>query len=255
MKVGKIRTLFLIIAAMTAGSVPVLAEPVKGPNPPYTHGENNWDAWNHTGTEISILTAKDDPMNISFIVPITVTMLVVEGDGEVKTPSDTAYKIINASKDVAESPVPLDIAVTDMKFKRLENSTYKTVESPDVSGKDEIWLQIGGLTMPALNSPGQAAEVMITQPPSPFVDSEGKWKAIEPETATPSAASPMNALQLPVKGRVSGNEILTADHVPIQQFQVTYIISPLIDGEPLHGDGVYAGDDREQAGLPAESAK
>lgn len=233
--------MFLAAGIIMATSIPVRAEEKK------TEKEIYGD------TTLSIVQIRQNPGNVSFTVPLFVTMAVIEGETEVKVPD--AYTITNTCSTpgiTVNDPhvAPFDIAVTKMTFEKLTGSSYKTVAGPEVSEMGEIMFQIGGLTMPALDQAGskevdlRAEGSQFLEDPTPGGYRNSKLKKIQAEAQH-------NTLSLGLKGRVSNKDMLS-EQTPVAQFQVTYIISPLIMDDTMETvyKGVYAGNDFEQAGSP-----
>lgn len=187
-------------------------------------------------TTISIMQAKVDPHNVSFTVPLYVTLAVVEGEPDVKVPDN--YGITNTST-AAEGTVDdnYNIGVTAMSFERLGD--YKTVKAENVGNDPKnIYLNIGGMDMPALDSTSasQIAPVPMTggvlgTPTAPTPITVGEFKKLE------------------INGTVSTTHTPPRDEAAAAaQFKVRYTIS-LLDSHDKPMGWVYAGDDRTQAGL------
>lgn len=231
LKLGKICILFLAVGVVTAMSSPALAQEKKKPEEINGH------------TLLSIVEVSKIGGNVSFTVPLSVTMAVVEGEAQVAMPEE-AYTITNES--AAFSKDAFNIAVIQMKFEKVKGSLYNTVEGPDVSKQGDMIFQIGGLTMPALSKPA-SSDVELRAVGSQFLkDStpEGYKKSGLKEIP---AATPGNALKLDLAGKVSDQYPLK-DAVAAEQFKITYIITPMVGGKPLQK--VYAGNDYDQAGQP-----
>lgn len=186
-------------------------------------------------TTVSIMQAKINPYNVSFTVPLYMTMAVMASDTHVKVPDN--YYITNTTK--ADGSAPADstnIGVTDMTFEKLTNSTYNTVSQTAPTGAQDIHLSIGGLVMPALSAPGTSPVTLsgvlgTAQTPTPI------------KTTTP--------LKLDIVGDVSSTKRDEAKAVA--QFRVRYTVSLLSTaGAPL--GLVYAGDDKTAAGLTETGA-
>lgn len=234
LKLGKICILFLAVGVVTAMSSPALAEEKKTPEEIYGH------------TTLSIFEIRQNPGNVSFTVPLYVTMAVIEGKAQVAMPEE-AYTITNESSAFSEAGVSaFDIAVTQMKFEKVKGSIYNTVEGPDVSKKGEIIFQIGGLTMPALSRPA-SRDVELRAEGSQFLTDSTAEGYKESGLKEIPPATPGNALKLDLKGKVSDQYPLE-EAAAAEQFKVTYIISPVVDGKTLQK--VYAGDDFDKAGKP-----
>lgn len=239
-------TVFLAVGLIAAMCIPSRAgeNPIRGGRTAAGDGRSTASEEEQYGhTTVSILVARKSLANVSFTVPLTVTMAVEEGVQQVHVPD--GYSIVNASQPGADGSAPFDIAVVRMEFTKLENSTYNTVEGPAVTGDRNMLFRIGNVIMPALNAPGteevrlRAANSQFLEDPRPGHYENSPWKKIRP-------AEPDNKLVLDLEGTVAGTANLT-DNPGVDQFRVTYIMSPLnAAGDPL---GVYAGDDHEKAGL------
>lgn len=181
-------------------------------------------------TTVSIMQAKINPYNVSFTVPLYMTMAVMASDPNVKVPDN--YYITNTTK--AGDNVPADstnIGVTDMTFEKLANSTYNTVTSDTIAGDSDIHLSIGGITMPALSAPGTSPVTL---------------GGVLGTAATPTKIKTNIPLKLNIVGKVASSARDEAKAVA--QFRVKYTVSLLsTQGAPL--GLVYAGDDKTAAGL------
>lgn len=181
-------------------------------------------------TTISIMQAKVNPYNVSFTVPLYMTMAVMANNTEVKVPSN--YEIANATMvGTGESAAEANIGVTGMSFEKLEGSTFNTVTAAAPTADTDIHLSIGGMDMPALSSSG-------TSP----VTIGGVLGTSEHPTAI-TTTKPQN---LAIVGTVKSSARDEAKAVA--QFRVKYTVSLLSGkGDPL--GIVYAGNDKTAAGL------
>lgn len=259
LKLKKICTVFLAVGTITAMSLPALAAEKLGRGSQEAVRPDGSEAVRSAigeqedgDTTVSIFVARQHLGNVSFTVPLTVTMAVEEGQKDVYVPDSGTYSIANTSKAEGSIP-PFDIAVVKMEFKKLKGSSYNTVEGPLVTGNQDILFQIGKVTMPALSTPGESKDVTLRAEHSQFLEdssAEGyaasKWKRI---AATPGddASAPTNKLMLDLKGTVA-ETAGRSDRPSVGQFQVTYILSPLSKGGVPLGR-VYAGNNRADAGL------
>lgn len=196
----------------------------------------NQDGIDYGHTTFSIVESTLDPTNVSFTVPLFVTMAVVDGSTDVKVPSN--YEITNTSKGsgTGVDAIPaLDIAVTAMTFEKLATSTYNTVASG--GGAKDIALSIGGLMMPALNSVGTVA-VDVTSGANAFFNGTDKYTQIAAD----------ESINLPLVATLGAapEDLDNAKAVP--QFKVKYVVSA-VDAATGNLLPVYAGDDKNAAGL------
>lgn len=250
LKFNKICTVFLTVVTVTAMGFPTQAAENTGrgsqgavPSSRKTAARNiGREEEAYGDTTVSIVESRHSFTDVSFTVPLTVTMAVEEGRSRVYAPNN--YTIENAGRGERS----LDFAVVGMTFKKLGEGAgfYNTVEELGAdSGPQDMVFRIGGVTMPALDKAGaKGRRVELRAAGSGFLQDSGpegylssKWYNIKPGAS----------LNLNPEGWVS-------DHVErdgsdcISQFEVVYILSPL-DGE---GNRLlpYAGDDRAEAGLP-----
>lgn len=186
-------------------------------------------------TTVSIMQAKINPYNVSFTVPLYMTMAVMASDTHVKVPNN--YYITNTTKVEGNAPAnSTDIGVTDMTFEKLADSTYNTVAATSPTGAQDIHLSIGGMDMPALSAAGTSPVTIggvlgTAQAPTKI------------QTKTP--------LQLPIVGEVHSE--MRNEAKAVAQFRVRYTVSLLsTTGAPL--GLVYAGDDKTAAGLTETGA-
>lgn len=195
-------------------------------------------------TTISIMQAKVDPKNVSFTVPLYVTMAVVEQDDVVKVPDN--YGITNTTPPGANGAGDdqyLNIGVTAMSFEKLHGSTYETVADPGgtnpVVGNTSIFLTIGGMTMPPItNTEVTTADAGVLKPVT--------IGGVLGTAATPTKIGRNQTLNLPLVGKVA--KAARSEDEAVAQFKVKYTIS-LLDSTDKPLGWVYSGDDRTQAGL------
>lgn len=198
-----------------------------GPLPPGTHTTEG-------DSTISIMTAAVDPKNVSFTVPLYVTLAVVSSEAAVSVP--TNYQITNTSNGGTPS-ADYKIGVTAMSFEKLAGSGFNTVVNPGqtqaVTGDNNIYLTIGGLDMPARTSAG--TDTLTLTAVSAFGD-----------PAAPTAIDVNGTLALPITGQVAPS--VRTGAATAAQFRVRYTISLLSGGTTPLGL-VYAGNDSNAAGL------
>lgn len=220
MKMQKKMLATLLAATMTMS----LVVPAMAANPTDAEKKANAD------TVISIYKTEVDPTNVSFEVPLYVTMAVVDKKAQVVVPDNYGIKNTSKTEDVTHG-----IAVTAMSFTKLEGSTFKTVETSAVDADDEIYLTIGGVAMPAMNAAGTSA-VDIKTAGSAFYSEGGKFTEIDAGYTLP----------LPLAGTVTESE--RSNSAAVAQFKVTYVVSALDEhGNPIGAP--YIGNDSEAAGL------
>lgn len=251
-KLKKAAACLLAAAAAASISLPSLAAEYFGPEGQGVPGHELTEEQKQNGhTTFSIIEAKENPNSISFSVPLYVTMAVTKDSPDVVVPDPGSYSIVNTSKSSGITPAgssPFDIAVVQMKFSKLNGSTYNTVAGPAVTGENDILFRIGKVTMPALNT-AETADVGLRVAGSQFLEdssaagaADSNWKKIAAEPGDPA-----NTLKLDLAGTVKADPNL-ADKAAAAQFRVQYTVSALDDnGKPL--GRVYAGDDRTAAGL------
>lgn len=221
MKMQKKMLATLLAATMTMS----LVVPAMAANPTDAEKKANAD------TVISIYNTTVDPTNVSFEVPLYVTMAVVDQKAQVVVPDN--YGIKNTSET---EKVPNGIAVTAMAFTKLADSTFKTVETGTVGAADEIYLTIGGVAMPALDAAGSKAVDIKTDGSAFYDKTKGKFTAINAGYTLP----------LPLTGTVTESE--RSNSTAVAQFKVTYVVSALDEyGKPIGAP--YVGNDSEAAGL------
>ncbi len=258
MKKTKIFGALAAAVVVLAAAQPVFAASVPG------NGANTTTVGNPTAEEIAsngettvgIMEARMDPSNISYEVPLYVTVAAVKGSDELKAPSN--YKITNTSKEDGNKDA-YDIAVTGMSFQRVAAATWDTVSAPanvntGVEGNHTatkpVYLVIGGVAMPATK--GATTEQVVdlkTKATNPtyagfaatienaFYDATGKYTQIAPKAS----------LNLPIYGQVK-NEASRVDTQAAAQFKIKYTVAAVVKDGTILGN-VYAGDNSVTAGL------
>lgn len=179
-------------------------------------------------TTISILTTASTQPNISYTVPLYVTMAVINGKEDVAVPDN--YIITNTTpKDGETQPA---IGVTNMSFEKLAGSTFNTVESATTVGTNanSIYLKIGEESMPALS----AAGISSFKPTGSVFVTENKPTRL------------LGPTKLNIVGKVANTT--RTDEATAAQFRLKYTVSLLTAGGQALG-AVYAGDDSTSAGL------
>ena len=218
----------LLSAALAVTTVMGLAVPAMAADPTEKEIEANSD------TTIAIFETEIDPTNVSFEVPLYVTLAAVNNQTNVVVPDN--YGITNTS-DGGE--VTHGIGVTAMEFTKLEGSTFSTVQESSVTSQYNIRLSIGNVLMPAMSAAGTKAVDFSKK------DDDGSEVAFITSTK-PTKIEAGKTLDLPIKGTVQSATRTSGDAVA--QFKVTYIVSALdAAGDPIGAP--YAGNDSEAAGL------
>lgn len=206
-------------------------------------GQPTPDEYAHNAdTTISIFESSQNAGNMSYTIPLYVTMAVSKGKAEVAVP-DT-YGITNNSKIDQGSTDKMEIGVTGVTFEKLKGSTYNTVAATPTT-KDDILLSIGGVTMPALSDPKSEDLALAT------IYGTGSEFGTGGATGKPKAIPPSPALYpLHLKGTVAeGTGIDRTDKDAVAQFRVKYQVALLkTNGDPINGK-VYSGSNWQQAGL------
>lgn len=224
MKIQKKLLGTLLAATMTMS----LAVPAMAADPTEAEKKANAD------TIISIFNTTVDPTNVSFEVPLYVTMAAVTNKADVVVPDN--YGIKNTSTE----EVPNGIAVTAMSFSKLEGSTFETVATNSVNANNQIYLTIGNVVMPAMDAPGTKAVDLKTGADM------GESAFYNTGTSKFTKIDSGETLALPLKGVVQSAERTDGDTVA--QFKVTYVVSALdAAGDPIGAP--YIGNDSEAAGL------
>lgn len=218
----------LLSAVLAATTVMGLAVPAMAADPTANEIEANAD------TTIAIFNTTVDPTNVSFEVPLYVTLAAVTNKPDVVVPDN--YGITNTSDG---GDVPNGIGVTAMSFSKLTGSTFNTTQDSTVASLTDIRLSIGNVLMPVMNAPGTKA-VDFTKK-----DNTGGEVAFITSNK-PTKIDAGKTLELPIKGLVQN--AARSDQNAVAQFKVTYVISALnAAGDPI--GAIYAGNDSEAAGL------
>lgn len=217
-------------------------------------------------TTVGIMEARMDPSNISFEVPLYVTVAAVKNQQGLAAP--TNYKITNTST-APVGDTAYDIAVTGMSFQRVANATWNTKGSNGATAfptlqASELYLTIGGVEMPETKDSTTEQAVDLTKsamkptytgnPTIPGTAFAGNLLnnafytagTVAGQAGTYTAIKPSTSLALPIYGQVGGT--VTADKAATPQFKVKYVVSAVgADGKIL--GNVYAGDNSVAAGL------
>lgn len=236
-----------MVAALATAPVTTMAEEWQGPTGNGVNGDvtHTGDKAEYGHTTFSIIEALQNPNNVSFEVPLYVTMAVTDGETSLTVP--TNYSITNTSAKLKteggvnelDAEDAFDIAVVKMDFSKLDGSdtSYNTVEAAASSNKDMV-LTIGGVTMPALDAVGTAS-----------ADIKASGSLLHNGTSyTKIPANGSTELALPITATLGANAAVTENKGAVAQFKVTYTVSALDSAGNLMGS-VYAGDDKVLAGL------
>lgn len=190
-------------------------------------GDNSPTGDQHT--TFGIMEAAQDPTNVQFEVPLYVTMAVVSGEANVRTPQ--GYNITNRAAAGGYS-----IGVTSMSIESI--GTWTTVATAAaVDSATKIFLSIGGATMPA-TAVGTGRELVTLA---------GDFGT----AAAPTPIAPQASLSTAVNGMAITGTVQAAtrtDKRAAAQFRIRYTVAALNGaGAPL--GAVYVGDYRTAAGL------
>ncbi len=205
------------------------------------------DAKQYGHTTFSIIEAEQDPTNVSFTVPLFVTMAAVDGETALKVP--TNYAIKNTSTVAAGAQAgtkAFDIAVVGMDFTKLQGATYSS--APSGTAKD-VALSLGKMNMPTIQEDTTTFEVtkpvdIIGQTNTDFYDGTDLKLIKVGSTFNIDIVATLGAAP---DFSVSGNKIAAP------QFKVKYVVSGVTEDGDVLG-AVYAGDDKYAAGIEALTA-
>lgn len=225
----------MAVAMAASLAIPALAaaDPVKtGPNDTRKNGGN---------TIVAIYESTVNPANYSFEVPLYVTLGIIDNGDTTKTgpdrwtvmcPDKTAYYIQNNTKK-ADMPTTGDmtdgfIGVTGITATRVNGATFNTVASDDVNNaKENIYLNIGGLAVPALSAATLSAAFKL-QSNTTFVKNYTPADMANTvfETIAPDGARK----EIPIEGEIGelyNGSVNAAATAAVAQFRITYTVSPL----------------------------
>lgn len=200
-------------------------------------------------TAVGVQTVDMDPGNLSFTVPLYLTVAAVSDAGGIpRVVVPDGYLLRNTTGSTPEGNYP-GIVVTKMDVQGVAGGTWSLKADPS-AGK-EIRLSIGGLVLPDLNGGnGTTKSVETNVADNIFYDAgTGKYRPIP---GGPGA----EALNLPIAGSlwpgfVPGEERAAA------QFRIQYTVS-LLDGQGAPVGISYEGpakEDAAQPGLPPSSGE
>lgn len=190
----------------------------------------------NSDTTVSIMQTTQKNPNISYTVPLYVTLAVVSNDGVVKVPDNYKFTNTTPPDTPGDTNTVPKIAVTNMSFEKLKDTGFKTVATSDAvdtapANADNIYLTIGGESMPALSAKGIASFV----PKGSVFTENSKPKGLQ------------GTIDLPITGKVAS--MARTDQATAAQFRVKYTVS-MLGGNGQALGSVYAGDDWTAAGLP-----
>lgn len=188
----------------------------------------------------SFIQTEQNPMNVSFEIPLYVTMAVVSGNTSVFMPSNYSIKNTSAKYSEGSGISAYSIAVVGISFTKLEGAMYGTVETVGTDYREMIF-SIGGVVMPAIDRYSGPVTMNANMKANDSVFySDNQYNAI-PATGDVE-------LSIPLKATLSAIPSLDGNNTPVAQFKVCYTVSALNhDGDAL--GSVYAGDNKVEAGL------
>lgn len=232
MKATTLATVLALSMSAIALAAPHNSDGSVGTTTPGTRpGSNEITA--NSDTTISILTTKSTQPNISYTVPLYVTLAVVNKDAAVKAPNN--YTITNTTPDDTTTHTKPKIGVTNMSFEKLKEDGFKTVTNAAAVGTTDlnnIYLEIGGIAMPDLAAKGIKPVTMGNN--NTLVTAEGKPVGLT------------DPVTLGITGTVANVE--RTEGATAAQFRLKYTVSLLNAAGNALG-AVYAGDDSTAAGL------
>lgn len=176
------------------------------------------------GTSFGIVQTTTAPANVSFELPLYVTMAVVTDSADVVMPSD--YKIKNLA---ATDGSGYSIKVTGMEVEKLTGSTFSLTTNNAPTSATDINMVVGGVTLPNVSQAGIPAAVTLTS--TPF------------DTLNISPGADHN---ITLVGKVANTTRTAVDAAA--QFKITYTVSAVNASGALIG-GTYAGDSALSAGF------
>lgn len=204
-------------------------------------GELTDDQEEYGHTTLSILYAKQNPNNVSFEVPLYVTMAATGGKTSITMPTNysiknTSAKYVEGNDDIAA----YDIAVVGINFTKLKGATYATVESAGTTAY-EMLFSIGGVIMPAINiESGEVSLDADMKANTSVFYSNNQFKAIP--------ASGDVELNIPLSATLGTAPYFDGNNTPVAQFKVCYTVGAMNASGDVLGS-VYAGDNKDAAGL------
>ena len=198
-------------------------------------------------TTIGVMEAKNNPKNVSFEVPLYVTMAAVAGQTDVQMPT-TAYKITNSSTN-ADGNVPgYSIAVTSISFQAVKGGTWGITPTVPTTGAGKVMqLSIGGVPVDqtvAAGGANPAAPIFLNTNVTGSVFYNTVSHKPEEISADPAVG---NSLTIPLSGKIADNAV-AADAPASPQFKVKYTISAVGENHDVIGK-TYVGNDSREAGF------
>lgn len=191
-------------------------------------------------TVISIFQSEQNAGNISYTVPLYVTMAVSNGQAKAAVPN--TYGIINNSKK--ENGEAMNLGVTAIKFEKLKGGKFKTTSKAAITDPEEINLKIGEVQMPDMSAPGFKNITLNKDNGGLFWDKTATGDG----HLTPIPVS-TKLFQIPIDGTVQVATNRTSADGTVAQFRVKYSVA-LLDNNYKPVGNQYVGSDYVQAGLP-----
>lgn len=218
-------------SALTAGGMALGVSPPPG-FPPTQPGK----------TTVGVQTADLPPDNLSFTVPLYLTVAAIPSPGGGQIIAPDGYALRNTTAKLPNGSYP-DIAVTGLEVSGVAGGTWSLSATPTQA--KEVSLTIGGVTLPEVSAASQTpAAADLTAGDNSFYDPAGKG-SFRSVPGGPDA----EALPLPVSGVLSS--AFSADPArAAAQFRVTYTVS-LLDGAGMPVGAYYGGPTGAEAAAPA----
>lgn len=224
MKAKKILTTAAIVAMIATQGITAFAQTA------------NNDPQGDQHTTIGILESTNVAGQVSFSVPLYVTLAAVKNQEDLLTP--TKYDIKNEAQPGGQKIAVLSVSITSV-------GDWSTTSAKPTADK-QVQLSIGGLQMPEVsNRQTQTVDLKTAAEPGYFYDNDGrKYRPIEPqktlsEANTNIAESAPSYEGLKIAGKVFAQE--RRDVAASAQFRITYLISPLDNNDNPVGL-TYVGD-------------
>lgn len=192
-------------------------------------------------TAVGVQTADMDPQNLSFTVPLYLTVAAVSdkaGSPGVIVPE--GYLLRNTTSSTPDGSYP-GIVVTKLDVQGVAGGTWSLKGDP--TARKDIRLSVGGLVLPDVNAgKGTPKSVETNAADNSFYDAgTGKYRPIP---GGPGA----EALVLPVAGSLSPG-FVPGEERAAAQFRIRYTVS-LLDGQGAPVGISYEGPAKEAAAEP-----